>query len=153
MLVTNHVLLGASVGALARRPWLALPLGVGSHLVLDSVPHWGQFPAGVFLPVAVADGLVGLVVIAVLLLRSRPALLPAVAAGIAGAALLDLDKPARVLLGVDLWPGWVDAAHVGVQSESFGRWWVELLAVAVLAPLALRLQSRSAPCPVGSGDR
>lgn len=41
MLVTNHVLAGAAIGALTRRPGVALGLGVASHLAMDAMPHWG----------------------------------------------------------------------------------------------------------------
>ena len=42
MFVTNHVFSGVVVGRLLeRRPVTAFVAGVGSHLVLDMVPHWG----------------------------------------------------------------------------------------------------------------
>ena len=43
MLLTNHVLSGALIGALVRRPAPAFALGVASHFALDTVPHWGPF--------------------------------------------------------------------------------------------------------------
>ena len=43
MLLTNHVLSGALIGALARRPLPAFAAGVASHFVLDAVPHWGEW--------------------------------------------------------------------------------------------------------------
>jgi hypothetical protein len=46
MLVTNHVLSGAVIGAAARRPIPAFFLGVASHFVLDATPHWGKFGVG-----------------------------------------------------------------------------------------------------------
>ena len=42
MFVTNHVLSGVVVGRLLERhPVAAFVVGVGSHLALDMVPHWG----------------------------------------------------------------------------------------------------------------
>ena len=42
MFVTNHVLSGALIGqALKGRPVAAFVAGIGSHLVLDAMPHWG----------------------------------------------------------------------------------------------------------------
>ena len=42
MFVTNHVLSGVVIGRLLeRRPLAAFAVGVGSHLALDMVPHWG----------------------------------------------------------------------------------------------------------------
>ena len=43
MLLTNHVLSGAVIGALARRPVPAFAAGVASHFVLDAIPHWGDW--------------------------------------------------------------------------------------------------------------
>ncbi|MBR7837365.1 hypothetical protein KDL01_29065, partial [Actinospica durhamensis] len=66
MLVTNHVLSGAVLGAAVRNPWVAFPLGFASHLALDAVPHWGQFrDQDQFMRVAVTDGLAGLAVMGV----------------------------------------------------------------------------------------
>ena len=63
MLLTNHVVSGALIGALARRPLPAFAAGVASHFVLDAVPHWGDWGSRRrFLRVAVADGLVSLAV-------------------------------------------------------------------------------------------
>ena len=42
MFVTNHVLSGVVIGRLLERhPVSAFVVGVGSHLALDMVPHWG----------------------------------------------------------------------------------------------------------------
>ena len=66
MFVTNHVLSGVVIGRLLERhPVSAFVVGVGSHLVLDMVPHWGCEPAHgcrqeLFLRYARRDGLVGL---------------------------------------------------------------------------------------------
>src|ERR1039457_4066186 len=60
VLLTNHVLSGALIGALARRPLPAFAAGVASHFVLDAMPHWGQWGSQRrFLRVAVPDGLGG----------------------------------------------------------------------------------------------
>ena len=61
VLLTNHVLSGALIGALARRPAPAFAAGVASHFVLDALPHWGDWGSiRRFLQVAVPDGLIGL---------------------------------------------------------------------------------------------
>ncbi|MBI3948760.1 MAG: hypothetical protein HY321_22815 [Armatimonadetes bacterium] len=39
MLVTPHVMAGAAIGKLVRRPWIAYPAALASHLALDVVPH------------------------------------------------------------------------------------------------------------------
>jgi hypothetical protein len=42
MLITPHALTGATIAVLIPNPVLALPLAVGSHFVLDSIPHWQE---------------------------------------------------------------------------------------------------------------
>ena len=101
MLLTNHVLSGALIGARARGPGQAFAAGVASHFVLDAIPHWGAWGSRRrFLRVAVADGLVSLAVAGALAAAAPPARRAAVLAGMAGAALPDVDKPTR------LWFGW-----------------------------------------------
>ncbi len=39
MLATPHMLAGAAIGKLLRRPYLALPAAFASHFALDVVPH------------------------------------------------------------------------------------------------------------------
>ena len=46
MMVTPHLLAGAAVAKLARRPALAWPLALASHFVLDAIPH--VHPASLF---------------------------------------------------------------------------------------------------------
>lgn len=56
-MVTNHVLVGAAIGAVARRPVVAFTAGVVSHFVLDAVPHWGSGGnCEYFMRIAVRDG-------------------------------------------------------------------------------------------------
>lgn len=77
MLMTCHVLAGAAVARLARRPPIACPVAVVSHLVLDATPHadaatlftapsGGLEPGG--MPFVMADALIGT---ALVLLLSR----------------------------------------------------------------------------------
>ena len=124
MFVTNHVLAGALIGqALKRRPVAAFFAGLGSHLVFDAMPHWGcdfNTPDGPerFLKIARRDGLLGLsAMAAVTLATDRRARLATVAA-MAGAALLDLDKPMEHFFGVRPFPELITKVHKGVQNES-----------------------------------
>lgn len=135
MLITNHVLSGAAIGAATGRPAAALPLGVASHFALDALPHWGGWKNRQhFLRVAVADGLVGLGTMGAayaLAPRSRRA---AVLAGMLGAALPDLDKPSRLFFGRSPFPAAVDEFHGRIQDEAPGRFYShEVLAGALLA--------------------
>jgi hypothetical protein len=147
MLLTNHVLSGALIGALARRPLAAFTMGVASHFVLDAIPHWGRWGSRRrFLRVAVSDGLISLGVMGAFTALSPPDRRMAVLAGMTGAALPDIDKPARLWFGRSPWPRAVDRFHGGIQRESRDRAPVEFLAACVLAAAALTaLQRPSAP--------
>ena len=148
MLITNHVLSGALIGAVTRRPATAFALGVASHFVLDGIPHWGDWgnDKSLFMRVAVRDGLTGLAVMGTLTAVAPPSARAAVLAGMAGAALPDLDKPAVVFFGRSPFPRAVDRFHSGIQRESRQRFPVEVAAgtafVAALAVLGLRVRRR-----------
>jgi hypothetical protein len=122
--VTNHVLSGVLVGRLLeRRPVAAFLVGVGSHLILDAIPHWGcdrEQPGSAerFLTAAKRDGLLGLTTMAVAALAvGRPARTATVAA-MTGAVLLDLDKPIEYFFGRNPFPACVNRLHGRVQNES-----------------------------------
>jgi hypothetical protein len=142
MLVTNHVLSGALIGALVERPDAAFAAGVASHFVLDTVPHLGKWGSKRrFLRFAVPDGLTGLAVMAGVAAVTPPSHRLSVVAGMVGAALPDIDKPARLWFGRSPWPAAVDRFHSGIQNEASGRLWVEVTAAGCFAAgvgLALR---------------
>ena len=140
MLVTNHVLSGAVIGAAVRRPIPAFLLGVASHFVLDTVPHWGQFGGGRgLLKVAVPDGLTGLAVMGVMTAVAPPDRRAAVIAGMAGAALPDLDKPSKLWFGRSPFPrGW-DHFHMAIQHEAPRRAHYEAVAAAIFSSAAVAL--------------
>ena len=148
MLVTNHVLSGAILGHTAQSAPVAFAAGVVSHLALDAVPHWGDTrPIRDLLHVAVPDGLLGLGVMAAATAASPRGRRTRVLAGMAGAALLDLDKPSQLFFGFSPFPRSVDAVHGSIQRESPGRMPQELLVgltgVALVA-LASRRAARTA---------
>lgn len=119
MLVTNHVLSGAVIGAATRKPWVAFPLGVVSHLALDAVPHWGGWNSDEhFLKVCVADGLTGLAAMGAATAVTRPETRAAVIAGMIGAALPDMDKPSRLFFGRSPFPRPFDDFHGKIQDEA-----------------------------------
>ncbi|HEV2640551.1 MAG TPA: hypothetical protein VGX23_35820 [Actinocrinis sp.] len=150
MLVTNHVLSGAVIGALARSPLLAFPLGFASHLVLDAAPHWGQLESRKkFLQVAVADGLTGLAVMAAATAAAEPRRRAAVVAGMVGAALPDLNKPALLFFGRSPFPEPFEDLHRRIQHEAPDRFLSHEVAggaafAAVLAALAVGARWRAA---------
>jgi hypothetical protein len=147
MFVTNHVLSGVVIGRLLeRRPVAAFVVGVGSHLLLDMVPHWGcdvRNPTEnkLFLRYARRDGLLGLAALALAAGATGRRARPAIVAAMAGAALLDMDKPMLHFFGRNPFPGPVQRIHSAVQNESagglpnevaFGAWCAVADAVIVL---------------------
>ena len=138
VLLTNHVLSGALIGALARRPAPAFALGVASHFALDAVPHWGDWGSiRRFLQVAVPDGLISLAAMGTLTALAPAERRPAVLAGMIGAALPDVDKPSKLWFGFTPWPRAVDEFHIRIQPEASGRAHIELLAASVFGAAAV----------------
>jgi hypothetical protein len=139
VLVTNHVLAGAVIGALVRKPLPALALGVISHVAMDVIPHWG-LPHGLaepekdahFLRIARRDGLAGLAAMGAAFGVAKGRRLP-VLAGMVGAALLDVDKPARHFFGRSPFPKAVDRFHTNIQRERPYKMPQEFAAAAGLA--------------------
>jgi hypothetical protein len=138
VLLTNHVLSGALIGALAGGPASAFTAGVTSHFLLDAVPHWGEWGSTRrFIRVAVADGLISLAAMGALTALSPAERRPAVLAGMTGAALPDVDKPAKLFLGWSPFPAALDRFHSRIQREAAGRGQLEVLAAGALAVVAL----------------
>src|SRR5689334_22883185 len=40
MLETPHVAVGVAIASKFPNPWVAIPLSLASHFILDKVPHW-----------------------------------------------------------------------------------------------------------------
>jgi len=145
VLLTNHVLSGALIGALARRPGLAFTVGVASHFVLDAVPHWGDWGSTRrFLQVAVPDGLISLATMGAVTALCPAERRPAVVAGMAGAVLPDLSKPTSMFFGWSPFPPAVERFHGRIQPEASGRAHIEVLAAGALAATALAALRQSA---------
>jgi hypothetical protein len=138
MLLTNHVLSGALIGAVVRRPVPAFVFGVASHFALDAVPHWGPFRGRrELLRVAVPDGLTALAAMTALAATAAPARRLAVTAAMFGAALPDADKPAQLLFGRSPWPAAVGRFHGRIQDEAPGRFPFEVATAAAFAATAV----------------
>jgi hypothetical protein len=144
MLVTNHVLSGAVIGAVTRRPVPAFALGVISHFVLDAVPHWGKWRGrDHFMRVAVVDGLTGLAAMGAVAAIAPSDTRAAVLAGMAGAALPDLQKPSVVFFGRSPFPRCVDQFHGRIQREAPDRFPQEAaVGVVFLAAAVALLRAR-----------
>jgi hypothetical protein len=139
MLVTNHVLSGAVIGAAVHGPVEAFALGVASHFALDATPHWGKFGRRRYLQVAVADGLVGLAVMGTMAALAPRRSRLAVLAGMAGAALPDLDKPSVLFFGRSPFPPAVDHFHKRIQHEAPRRAHYEATAAVIFGSVAVAL--------------
>jgi hypothetical protein len=147
MLLTNHVLSGAVIGAVVRRPVPAFVLGVASHFALDAVPHWGDWKEDnrKFLRVAVPDGLTALAAMAVFAAAAPPQRRLAVTAGMIGAALPDADKPTRLWFGFSPFPAAVGRFHGRIQDEAPGRFPFEAATGAAFAVAAVALLAGQRP--------
>ena len=143
MFITNHALAGALIGRALGRPGPAFALGVASHVGMDMVRHYGRedMPWDEFVEVARVDGLIGLGVCAAALAASPPRTRVAVAAGIAGACLIDLNKPGRHFLGRSPFPPALDRFHDRIQNEGDRG---SLVEAAVALALAAALVPRRA---------
>jgi hypothetical protein len=152
--VTNHALSGVLIGrSLERRPVAAFVAGVGSHLLLDAIPHWNcdtNVEGGPehFLRIAKRDGVLGLATMAAAALAVDRRARSATVAAMVGAVVLDLDKPIKHFLGVNPFPMAVRRIHSWAQNESpsgmpneiaFG---VACVAVDSVVTLASRKRSR-----------
>jgi hypothetical protein len=111
---------------------------VASHFVLDATPHWGQWEdRDAFLRVAVPDGLTGLAAMAAFTAAAPHGRRVAVLAGMAGAALPDIDKPTKLWFGWSPFPRAVQRFHTRIQDEAPDRVRRELATGAVFAASAL----------------
>lgn len=89
--------------------------------------------------VGVPDGLAGLAVMGVMTAVAPRGRRAAVLAGMAGAALPDLDKPSRVFFGRSPFPRAVDRLHRVIQDEAPHRFKYELAAAAAFCVAAVGL--------------
>ncbi len=118
MFISNHVLAGALVGRLARRPFVAFAAGFASHLAMDMVLHWGdEREWDEFVRVARVDGTVGLGLSAAVLATTPGRDRWPVALGITGACLIDMDKPGQHFFGRSPFPAAVDRIHARIQWQ------------------------------------
>jgi hypothetical protein len=151
VLITNHVLSGAVIGALSPDAVSAVGRGFGSHFALDALPHFGLDEEHL-MKIAVPDGLVGLAAIyAVARAAPRDRRLR-VLAGVFGACLPDIDKPARQFFGRSPFPRWFDRAHAAIQPEASHRLPVELATAAVCTAALVVLLARRVDRPAAGPE-
>jgi hypothetical protein len=136
--ITNHALAGAAIGMVVRRPAVAFVAGAASHIVMDMCLHWGEADLSweEFVEVAKVDGTLGLAVCGAALVAAPPWARPGLAAAIAGACVIDMDKPGRHFFGRSPFPAFVDRFHMRIQNEHPVGWRVEAATAAGLVALA-----------------
>jgi hypothetical protein len=140
VLITNHVLSGALVGALSPDVGRAALRGFVSHFALDALPHFGVDDEHL-MKVAVPDGLTGLAAIYAIAHATPPPLRLRVLAGIFGACLPDVDKPAVKFAGRSPFPRWFDRTHAAIQPEASHRMPLELATAGIcLVALAVAIR-------------
>jgi hypothetical protein len=132
--VTNHALAGAAIGAVARRPLPAFVAGLASHVLMDMTLHFGDpgLDWDGFVRLARVDGTVGLGVVAAVAATAPAPVRRSALVGLAGACLIDLDKPGRHFFGRSPFPPLVDRFHCRIQNEAPHGRWVEAAAAAAL---------------------
>jgi hypothetical protein len=145
--VTNHALAGAAIGALVQRPVPAFVVGVASHVSMDLTPHFGEAGMGPdeFLRLTRIDGTMRLGVTAAIAAAAPSAVRRSALIGLAGACLIDLDKPGRHFFGRSPFPRAVDRFHGRIQNEApHGRWTEAATTAALVAAVgvAFRYGSR-----------
>lgn len=142
MLATTHTCVGFLVGQRSSSAPQALALGVGSHLLLDRVPHWGGVSPRAWTLTAILDGLTAGTLAVGLLAKARPDDRLRILAGIIGANLPDADKPIHLFTRRHLFPRRLRRLLAHGQKES-PRFALSDLSVAIAA-LALADARRSA---------
>jgi hypothetical protein len=145
VLVTNHALAGAAIGALVRRPVPAFVIGIASHVLMDMTLHFGEpdMDEDEFLRLARIDGSIGLGVTAAVAAAAPPSVRRSALMGLAGACLVDLDKPGRHFFGRSPFPPAVDKFHDHIQNEApRGRWTEAATTAALVAAVGVTFRYR-----------
>ena len=143
MLTVNHVVAGAIIGRLSKNhPLLGFTAGFASHLLLDSLPHWGLEASRpnreeYFLSIAKKDGLSALALMGVFTLLSDNKVTSLCA--MTGAVLPDIDHPLSYFTGKSISPKAFAKLHVGVQrgKEKESRLPQEILTSSLGAAVVL----------------
>ena len=136
MLITPHALTGAALAVSCRSLWLALPLALASHFILDAIPSWDVGLATARdRTLLTLDGLVAVAALGLLLSKTAPAAGIRIGAGAMAALLPDLAQQGLMIGGIALSFFPLDL-HQAIQSPA--RWWLSL-PVQLLLSLGLFL--------------
>ena len=148
MMVTPHMLAGAALGRILRRPWLAYPAAFASHLVLDIVPHLdthGMFgrlggpPTRMEAAVGVSDFVVGALLVGLLAARQRSRRVVLTAALLA--VIIDLvEYVPPVGPWFRQWPaaaGWVHFHHAIQHNLTVAQWPLGMATQAAVMAMAM----------------
>jgi hypothetical protein len=142
MMATPHILAGAAVAKVARRPWLAWPAAFGSHFLLDYVPHIdshtvygmpGEEPNTTEAAIAIVDFVIGAALVTWLVWR-RPERRLVLVGGLCG-ILIDLIE---VSPGLGPWfkhgagTEWLSTWHHAIQIRLEPAYWPVGIATQVV---------------------
>ena len=158
MMATPHMVAGAAIGRVLRRPWLAYPAAFASHFLLDFAPHidshalFGRShggPTRLEAAAGVTDFLIGALVVGLVVARqpSRRVMIGSALFGI----LIDLAEYVPPFgPWFQNWAGteWLTGFHRGIQHNLTPAHWA-LGAVTQVAALGLGL----AVCLAGRKSR
>jgi hypothetical protein len=140
MMATPHMVVGAALGRVLRRPWLAYPVAFASHFALDTLPHLDSHalfgvehggPTPWETASGVTDSLVGAVLVS-LLARRQPG--------------------RRVMMGSALCAILIDLAE---YVPPFGPWFQTWAGTAWLVGFHHRIQHNLTPAqwPLGAATQ
>jgi hypothetical protein len=158
MMATPHMLAGAAIGKVLRRPWLAWPVAFGTHFLLDFTPHLDEHamfgvehggPTPVEATTAILNFLLGLVLVGWLVWRQPDRRVTL--GGAIFAILIDVIEKVPPLGPWSMaWPGtaWLTEFHHAFQHNVTPAQWplgIGTQVAVVVLSLAVLLSRRPAP--------
>lgn len=147
MLTTPHAVTGAMIGALLPNSLLIVPVAIGSHFVLDSIPHWQETLAP-YTPtkktyIRIPIDLLLAVSLVLLVARLQPAHVGAIWLGAVMANAPDLDVIVILLpkIKYSLLNKYWDW-HCRIQRETSSLWGVLTQFVVIAIGLVVAYETR-----------
>ncbi len=135
MTIIPHALTGAVLGRLIfRKRYLAFLAGIGSHFLLDLIPHWDYLT----IKAGAINTVLALIGVAILSLRFKD---PYLFWGSAGAMIPDLEIAAKAL-GLSDYPLYFPTHSGAIPHIQISPWWgIPLQAILSLTCIILILKN------------
>ncbi len=148
MLETPHVVVGAAIASSVVHPALAIPLALGSHFVLETIPHWNPHlnretdrfgkPTAKTTAIVIADATVALLIGGSIAYRALPntALALTILFACFASVLPDLAEAPYFFLGVrkQFIKNWISTQK---KLQADANIWVGLLTQAIVIAVGL----------------